>query len=193
MSYFTIADARRAGRSRAVRESGTAGMLLREAAAAPTVRFDIFLSHSLRDAEVVLGVKTILEQVGLSVYVDWIVDPQLDRDRISAATAQQLRIRMIQCSSLIYVATAAATESKWMPWELGYFDGRRSAEAVAILPLVEYQGQYIGQEYLGLYPEIENDAVSSLLPVVRRRNGARIEKKSLADLALARGGAAWRT
>lgn len=26
--------------------------------------------------------------------------------------------------------------SKWMPWELGYFDGRRGSEQVAIFPLV---------------------------------------------------------
>jgi hypothetical protein len=42
-----------------------------------------------------------------------------------------------------------------MPWELGYFDGFRPGH-VAVLPIVKYDGQsFVGQEYLGLYPCIE--------------------------------------
>ena len=42
-----------------------------------------------------------------------------------------------------------------MPWELGYFDGFRP-DSISILPLVEnYDSEWAGQEYLGLYPVIE--------------------------------------
>lgn len=42
-----------------------------------------------------------------------------------------------------------------MPWELGYFDGRRPAH-VGILPIVANQGEtFRGIEYLGLYPLVE--------------------------------------
>lgn len=30
---------------------------------------------------------------------------------------------MRQCKSLFFVTTTNATNSKWMPWECGYFDG----------------------------------------------------------------------
>ena len=38
-------------------------------------RFDVFLSHSFKDATVILGIKRILEKQNLTVYVDWIDDP----------------------------------------------------------------------------------------------------------------------
>ena len=50
-------------------------------------RFDVFLSHSVRDAALSLGLKKVLEADGLSVYVDWIEDADLDRTNVSAATA----------------------------------------------------------------------------------------------------------
>jgi hypothetical protein len=41
-------------------------------------------------------------------------------------------------------------------WELGYFDGFRPNH-VAILPLVKAAGSgFAGQEYLGLYPYVED-------------------------------------
>jgi len=114
--------------------------------------YDIFLSHSSRDAEVILGMKGILEDLGYSVYVDWVDDPQLDRSKVDKNTASKLRERMNSSKSLFYVTTENATGSKWMPWECGYFDGFR--EKVAIVPIQKYpySNEYNGQEYLGLYP-----------------------------------------
>jgi hypothetical protein len=42
-----------------------------------------------------------------------------------------------------------------MPWELGYFDGRKGAN-ISIMPIEEHEapGNY-GQEYLELYPAIQ--------------------------------------
>ena len=43
-----------------------------------------------------------------------------------------------------------------MPWELGYFDGF-SPRKVWILPLVDSSdSEFVSQEYLGLYPAIED-------------------------------------
>jgi TIR domain len=118
-------------------------------------RYDIFLSHSYQDADVIHGIKSIIEKIGLKVYVDWINDPGLDRGRVTSKTAQILRERMQNCSSLVYVHTPNATQSVWMPWELGYFDGLKPRH-VWILPVVsEYDSEFKGQEYLGLYPAVE--------------------------------------
>ncbi|KAB7709764.1 Uncharacterised protein [Plesiomonas shigelloides] len=114
--------------------------------------YDIFLSHSSKDAELILGVKATLEDMGYSVYVDWVDDAQLDRSKVNESTAELLRERMDASKSLFYVTTENAEASKWMPWECGYFDGIK--EKVAILPIKKYSydNEYIGQEYLGLYP-----------------------------------------
>ncbi|WP_230853568.1 hypothetical protein, partial [Vibrio harveyi] len=93
-----------------------------------------------------------LEDMGHSVYVDWVNDPQLDRSKVTESTAQLLRERMEASKSLFYVTTENAESSKWMPWECGYFDGNK--DKVAILPIQTYShdNEYNGQEYLGLYP-----------------------------------------
>lgn len=140
------------------RPSGTtAGSILNESERQHYVgkRYDVFLSHAVRDAEIVLGVKGLLEEKGLAVYVDWLEDTQLDRSRVTPETADLLRNRMRACSSLIYIATDNASSSKWMPWELGYFDGYRN-NAVAILPVLDdWKTSFVGQEYLGIYPVME--------------------------------------
>src|SRR2546421_12943190 len=97
---------------------------LRKSAATPlSTTFDVFLSHSFLDAQIILGVKELLEAEGLRVYVDWIEDAQLDRSRVTAKTADLLRNRMRHSESLIFATSATSSQSKWMPWELGYFDG----------------------------------------------------------------------
>jgi hypothetical protein len=153
MAYVTAAEARAAARARGIY---LAESELRKSAATPrTATFDIFLSHSSEDADVIAGLKVMLEREGLSVYVDWLEDPQLDRSHVTAETAGMLRNRMNHCGSLVYASSTASSNSKWMPWELGYFDGRRPGR-VGILPVVTTPGAgFRGQEYLGLYPVIE--------------------------------------
>jgi hypothetical protein len=121
-------------------------------------RFDIFLSHSINDQDLVRGVKRLLEDQGHTVYIAWLSDQELDRTHVNKQTADRLRRRMRNCYSLIYIATDNSVNSRWMPWELGYFDGQNGG-GVAILPLVDNDGErFNGQEYLGLYPlVIEQD------------------------------------
>jgi hypothetical protein len=127
--------------------------VLRKAAAAPlSAEYDIFLSHAHEDAEVIAGAKAILEGEGLKVYVYWIDDNTTGP--VTVATAANLRNRMSHCSSLIYASSQSSPTSKWMPWELGYFDGRKPGR-VAIMPLPASSTTFAGQEYLGLYPNVE--------------------------------------
>lgn len=155
-TYYTKSEIRgyAAGTLRKSFGAADSGRLLRESvrAASDYEKYDVFLSHASRDAELILGVKAMLEEQGLKVYVDWVEDAQLDRSQVSRLTADILRRRMRQSSSLIWVATNAAGESKWMPWELGFFDGFKPNQ-VAILPLVDNSSEsFKGQEYLALYP-----------------------------------------
>lgn len=145
-------------RQRAQQKTGIlrdANTVLNEEVASAKKRssFDVFLSHSRSDAQVILGVKAIFEDYGKTVYVDWVDDPLLDRKNVTARTAEIIRGRMRRCKSLVYVHSSNSGSSKWMPWELGYFDGYSGA--VAVLPITKSGGSFQGQEYLGIYPYID--------------------------------------
>ena len=119
MAYFTKSEARAA----ATRNSGlqkssgmTSDRILKESMTVATVsdKFDVFLSHSIADAEIVLGIKQLLEESGLKIYVDWVEDIQLDRRVVTKQTADVLRQRMRQSNSLIYLSSDNSSSSKWM-------------------------------------------------------------------------------
>ncbi|MEN7538699.1 toll/interleukin-1 receptor domain-containing protein [Aurantiacibacter flavus] len=133
----------------------SADTILVETATTVSKRFDIFLSHSALDKELVLGTKALIEDRNLSVYVDWIEDAALDRSAVDRDRADHLRERMRQCDTLFYVHTANAALSPWCPWELGYFDALRAPDRqVFVLPIVEDE-QYAGREYLSLYDFVD--------------------------------------
>jgi hypothetical protein len=171
MAYFTKSEARTAAaRSRGLQKSfgSTPGRILKESVTAATAAdsFDVFLSHSIADAEIVLGIKQILEESGLKVYVDWVEDAQLDRRAVTKETAAVLRQRMRQSKSLIYLSSENSSSSKWMPWELGYFDGFKP-DGVAIMPVLDSpMDSFKGQEYLGLYPIVQKSTYNDGRPDV---------------------------
>lgn len=73
-------------------------------------------------------------------------------------TAEILRKRMVNCKSLFFATSDNSSDSIWMTWELGYFDGIKGK--VAILPItdqVNNRNSYLGQEYLGLYSYVTKD------------------------------------
>jgi hypothetical protein len=118
--------------------------------------FDIFLSHSSFDRNEVLTLVQLFNKSGYSVYVDWLYDEQLDRNNVTPDTAQILRFRMKHSRGLSYLDTENASQSKWCPWELGYFDGKSGNSRCCILPVLSFAtSTYHGQEYLGLYPYLE--------------------------------------
>lgn len=78
--------------------------------------FDIFLSHSFLDKEIVSGLFIELTKMGFSVYVDWIVDPHLDRSNVTKATATLVRNRLRASNSLLLAVSINSKLSKWIPW-----------------------------------------------------------------------------
>jgi hypothetical protein len=56
---------------------------------------------------------------------------------------------------LFFATTAGAKDSRWMPWELGYMDGKKGKSAILPVSLnVSSSDVYRGQEYLSIYPYI---------------------------------------
>jgi hypothetical protein len=124
--------------------------------------FDIFLSHSYSDRKGAIGIKNILENdFGYSVYIDWIVDRDLNRDNVSTSTAKKIKERMKKCKCLFYATSTNSSTSKWMPWETGLMDGLKNR--VAICPFFDYSNtnQFVGQEYLGIYPYVTIDKTTT--------------------------------
>lgn len=120
---------------------------------ARTSEHDIFLSHAYDDKELILGVTLVIEGLGYSVFLDWRDDPSLSRNNVTPQTAATLRARMTASRCLFFSTTLHASESKWMPWELGFKDGNNGR--AAILP-ISWQAteSYQGQQYLGIYPYV---------------------------------------
>jgi hypothetical protein len=157
LAYLRISEVRAVGQAARSYISKSASQILTEDSRrfSSTDTYDVFLSHSYQDADLIHSIKTLIESLSLRVYVDWIDDAGLDRTEVTRGTAKVLRERMKSCSSLVYVHSSNAKESVWMPWELGYFDGFKPGH-VWILPLVsERDSEFTGQEYLGLYPPLE--------------------------------------
>jgi hypothetical protein len=161
MPFLTVNEARTAFQNakstRSYDMRKTADTILREHAERVRTEnhYDVFLSHSSNDGDVIGGVKELLEARGLAVYVDW-ADESLDRNNVTPGTAAVLRGRMRVSESLIFATSENSAHSKWMPWELGFFDGLKS-NRIAILPVLSFRDQaFKGLEYLGLYSLIQN-------------------------------------
>lgn len=154
MSFLTLKDLREYDSKETI--SKTASESLAESAVhfSTDNSYDIFLSHSYSDAEVILKVKQMLESYNHSVYVDWINDQQISREKVTTRTAEVLKQRMSVSTSLVYVPSLNSSESKWMQWELGYFDALK--RKVAVLPILKDSSSgFDGLEFLGLYPYID--------------------------------------
>lgn len=124
------------------------------------LKFDIFLSHSFLDRDEVLGLYRELTEMGFKVYVDWIVDPELDRSDVTKASAELIRNRMKNSRSLLLAISTNAAMSKWMPWELGFVDG--NTNRCAIVPVSKDNLNHYSfnrVEYLKLYPYVQRDTI----------------------------------
>lgn len=74
----------------------------------------------------------ILDELVDSVYGDWKEHPELDRSAVERSTAEHFRRVMRRCNCLVFYAGPNAQGSQWMPWELGFFDGRQGAGRIAV-------------------------------------------------------------
>lgn len=120
--------------------------------------FDIFLSHRFLDKRVIEGLYLLLSEMGYRVYVDWIVDPHLNRNEVSGKTAETVRHRMDKSRSLLYALSANSPLSAWMPWELAYMHGRGCPCAIVpVLPENDRRKVISRTEYLELYPVMVSD------------------------------------
>ena len=156
MAFLRESELRARAMHRAAQQGTTVAEALDRAASQRAAHYDIFLSQTIRDAEIVLGVYDLLTCAGYKVFCDWIEAPKSDRSKVTPANASFVRSIMCISDTLLFLDTEGAAQSLWMCWELGWFDAAKGT--VGVLPVLrEGEHYYRGREFLGLYPYIELD------------------------------------
>lgn len=110
-----------------------------------------FLCHSHKDRTLAEGLQQLLKDSGLNLYIDW-QDAAMP-DKPSAETAARLKKRIVDCDLFLFLATENSMSSRWCPWELGYADGKKHHDRIAIVPTQAGQTSH-GSEYLDLYRRV---------------------------------------
>ena len=53
--------------------------------------YDLFISHSFKDKDIVIGLSYLFDKAGYKVYIDWIDDSNLDRKSVTPETAKIIK------------------------------------------------------------------------------------------------------
>jgi hypothetical protein len=134
---------------------------------------DVFVSHKQEDTDEAKRLKSRIEQLQYTCYID--ADDTGVKQLASAATAEHLRNTIRGCRCLLYVMSERSHESKWMPWELGFFDGRWGRLPVGLYLLPSRKSSRVGatpsdgsavfsvQEYLEMYECVDDESLPEFL------------------------------
>lgn len=115
----------------------------------------LFLSHSHLDKDAVESAVVFFRKLGINIYVDWMDETMSSKP--DATTAEKIKIRIKDNDKFILLATNAAVNSKWCNWETGIGDMNKFiSKKIAVFPIADNSGTWNGNEYLQLYPRIEN-------------------------------------
>lgn len=124
----------------------------------------IFLCHSHLDKTTVNKIVMLFANLNIDIYVDW-MDSTLPK-KTDKSTASAIKRKINESDKFLFLATYNALRSKWCNWELGLAYSSKGESDFAILPIESRSGNWIGSEYLQLYPEmkidIENNRIESL-------------------------------
>lgn len=122
----------------------------------------IFLSHSHLDKTIVSKISLLFDKIDTELYVDWL-DKSLP-ETTNKITADTIKNKIRECNHFLFLATYHGLRSKWCNWEIGIADILKSENRLAILPIQSKSGNWSGNEYLQLYPEMvfENEKLDLL-------------------------------
>jgi hypothetical protein len=162
---------------------------------------DVFVSHKLEDKQKAERLAALIGSWGFECYLD-ANDAELDKFYVDtkgrkqqtvqdpAAMAAHIRDSLRTCRCFIYAYSSRSAQSKWMPWELGFFDGRWGRRHIGLYDLDEatvagtprHRDNSVRpdtlslQEYLQMYEPVDRDGLEAF---VRRC----VSTRALADRA----------
>jgi hypothetical protein len=116
---------------------------------------NIFLSHSHIDKTIVSKISLLFNKLNTVLYIDWL-DKSMP-EQTNNATAVQIKNKIRTSNKFLFLATYHGLRSKWCNWELGIADILKTEDNLAILPIQTKSGNWKGNEYLQLYPEMHFD------------------------------------
>ena len=126
--------------------------------------YDLFISHSSFDYDLIIRLKAILNSLGLNVYIDWVSDRNaLKRELTNISTAKAIIERLKSSKSLLYIHTESSLQSQWTPWELGYFHALKGNRICVYTP-----NDTPKPAYIDIYPKV--NLVDGIL-MVETENG----------------------
>jgi hypothetical protein len=106
---------------------------------------DVFISHKSDDAEKVKRLKQrIMDDYHVSCWID-ADDEEMQRiqqaERVDyRLLTDRIREHLRTCRCLIFAYSTKSRASRWMPWELGFFDGRWGKRLIGLYDLDEGAG-----------------------------------------------------
>ncbi len=120
----------------------------------------VFLSHSHQDLTngELDRIIILLRTSGVRVYID--SNDASMPPFTNAETARRIKQKIETNKKFVLLATNNAIASKWCNWELGFGDAKKYIENIALFPLSENAGGWQGNEYLRIYPRIEEDDIN---------------------------------
>lgn len=84
--------------------------------------YDLFISHSYVDREIVYDIVRKINKCGLNCYVDWTADSDfLRRSLVSDFTKEVLKARMKNSRKLLFLSSSNSRVSSWVDFELKYY------------------------------------------------------------------------
>lgn len=113
----------------------------------------VFICHNHKDTELIAHVRDVLAKFKARIYVDWEDHGMPSITNSDTATRIKSMIRRHQ--RFVLLASDNALASRWVPWELGFADAAKGIDAMATFPVQEDYSAYQGNEYVSLYPRIE--------------------------------------
>ena len=126
-----------------------------------------FLCHSHKDSVLAEGLQAWLADQGVELYIDW-KDATMP-ERPNRETAERIQLQIKTCDWFLFLATGNSMSSRWCPWELGYADGTKQLDRIAIAPTSDAVTTH-GNEYLHLYQRVDLSATGELLWVPPNSN-----------------------
>lgn len=116
----------------------------------------VFLSHSHKDKDVVEQAKILFENIGVNIYVDW--QDETMPQTTNGVTATKIKSKIMTNDKFVFLATNNAVVSRWCNWEVGVGDTFKfSKDNLVILGLADNNKTWNGNEYLQIYPRIEEN------------------------------------
>lgn len=115
-----------------------------------------FLCHSHLDVDLAERLQNCLQTNGWKIYIDW-KDASLPATP-NKETAEAIQKKITELDWFLFLATENSMRSRWCPWELGYADGKRGRDRIAIVPTIDDRGNTYGAEYMALYQRVDINA-----------------------------------